>query len=84
MAGVVIYHNNFINQTIRESDGGWSAMFLSTGLGANVTLSPWDNGYPSGCNYWSDYVNRYPNATEIDNSGIGDTAYVIGFEGSTK
>jgi len=37
----------------------------------------WDNGYPSGGNYWSDYEERYPNATEIDNSGIWDTPYVI-------
>ncbi len=80
--GFELYHNNFINQTIREGNGGWSAMVLSTGLDVNVTIPPWDNGYPLGGNYWSDYVNRYPNATEIDNSGIGDTAYVIGFEGS--
>jgi parallel beta-helix repeat protein len=78
----VVYHNNFINQTIRESNGDWLAMVLSTGLDANVTLPPWDNGYPSGGNYWSDYASRYPNATEIDVSGIGDTAYVIGYEGS--
>jgi hypothetical protein len=48
-------------------------------LGVNVTLKPdWDNGYPSGGNYWSDYAIKYPNATEIDDSGIGDTAYFIG------
>ncbi|MGE5187861.1 MAG: NosD domain-containing protein, partial [Betaproteobacteria bacterium] len=27
-------------------------------------------------NYWSDYHARYPNASEIDNSGIWDTPYV--------
>jgi hypothetical protein len=80
--GFILYHNNFINQTVRAVNGGWSAMVLSTGLDANVTLPPWDDGYPSGGNYWSDYSSRYPNATEIGNSGIGDTAYVIGFEGS--
>jgi hypothetical protein len=79
--GFQVYHNNFINQTI-GSGGGWEAMILSTAyfsLGVNVTLEPeWDNGYFSGGNYWSDYTVKYPNATEIGDSGIGDTAYFIG------
>jgi hypothetical protein len=37
----------------------------------------WDSGYPSGGNYWSDYEERYPNATEINDSGIWNTPYVI-------
>ena len=40
-------------------------------------MPPWDDGYPSGGNYWSDYASRYPNATEIGSSGIGDTEYLI-------
>ena len=28
-------------------------------------------------NFWSDYLTRYPNATEIDSSGIGNTPYKI-------
>jgi len=35
----------------------------------------WDYGGEG--NYWSDYKERYPNATEIDGSGIWDTPYVI-------
>jgi parallel beta-helix repeat protein len=35
----------------------------------------WDNG--SVGNYWSDYLIKYPNASEIGNTGIGDTPYVI-------
>jgi parallel beta-helix repeat protein len=41
----------------------------------------WDNGYPSGGNYWSDYNGTdlfsgpYQNITGAD--GIGDTPYVI-------
>ncbi len=35
----------------------------------------WDNG--SVGNYWIDYTTRYPNASEIDDSGLGDTAYVL-------
>jgi parallel beta-helix repeat protein len=60
-----IYHNNFVNNTIQ----------------ADVVTpnynNTWDNGYPSGGNYWSDYLTRYPDATEIDHTGIGDTAYEI-------
>jgi hypothetical protein len=37
----------------------------------------WDDGYPSGGNYWSDYSTKYPSATEVDNSGIWNTPYVI-------
>ena len=28
-------------------------------------------------NYWSDYLTKYPNATEIDSTGIGDKPYVF-------
>jgi hypothetical protein len=35
----------------------------------------WDDG--SKGNYWSDYLIKYPNATELDATGIGDTPYVI-------
>ena len=79
--GFQVYHNNFINQTI-GSGGSWEATILSKSyfsLGVNTTLKPdWDNGYPSGGNYWSDYAVVYPNATEIGDTGIGDTPYFIG------
>jgi parallel beta-helix repeat protein len=45
------------------------------------TGNSWDNGYPSGGNYWSDYSGvdqksgPYQNQTGSD--GIGDTPYVI-------
>ena len=35
----------------------------------------WDNG--SIGNYWTNYSKKYPNATEIGNTGIGDTPYMI-------
>jgi parallel beta-helix repeat protein len=63
----VFYHNNFIGNGLQVMSGGQ----------ANV----WDNGYPSGGNYWSDYKGTdllngpYQNQTGSD--GIGDTAYVI-------
>lgn len=35
----------------------------------------WDNGTVG--NFWSDYLTRYPNATEIDDSGIGNIPYAM-------
>jgi len=60
-----IYHNNFIGNT--------QQVLIATSGQANF----WDDGYPSGGNYWSDCEDRYPNAEEIDDSGIWDTPYVI-------
>jgi parallel beta-helix repeat protein len=59
-----IYHNNFVNNTEPVQNIG----------GKNIT---WDNGSSSGGNYWSDYLTKYPNATEIDHTGIGNAPYVI-------
>jgi hypothetical protein len=42
-----------------------------------VSTNKWDDGYPSGGNYWSDYLTKYPHAAEIDGSGIWNTPYVI-------
>jgi hypothetical protein len=41
----------------------------------------WDNG--SIGNYWSNYTIKYPNASEIDNTGTGDTPYIIQRDGYT-
>ena len=63
----LIYHNNLIENSdgpIRTAGGG---------SGSNT----WDDGYPSGGNYWSDYVDRYPDAEELNGSGIWDTPYFI-------
>ena len=61
-----IYHN-FINNTYQvhvEKIGGYPS-------------NSWDDDYPSGGNYWSDYKDKYPDAAEIGNSGIWDIPYVI-------
>jgi hypothetical protein len=42
--------------------------------GVNLFLS---TGETVDRNYWSDYLTRYPNATEIGNTGIGNTPYVF-------
>jgi parallel beta-helix repeat protein len=59
-----IYHNNFVNNTHQ--------VYLD-----NEGKDVWDDGFPSGGNYWSDYEARYQNATEQDHSGIWNTPYII-------
>jgi parallel beta-helix repeat protein len=63
------YHNNFTGNTHQVYDYSWNnpSVFPS--------INVWDDGAEG--NYWSDYEERYPNATEIDDSGIWDTPYVI-------
>jgi parallel beta-helix repeat protein len=60
-----IFHNNFFNNKIQVD---------SSSL-ANV----WDDGYPSGGNYWSDYSSSDlysgPHQNETGSDGIGDTLY---------
>jgi parallel beta-helix repeat protein len=61
-----IYHNNFIINSTQAHDNG-----------ANY----WDNGYPSGGNYWSDYAGfdnyRGENQDVPGADGIGDKSYKI-------
>ena len=67
----ILYDNNFINNT-KE----WFDIVLRPSPNVfPISVSTWDNG--TAGNYWSDYLTKYPNATEIDASGIGDTPYVI-------
>lgn len=55
----VFYHNDIINN---------ATQVLIKVSGSNT----WDNGYPDGGNYWSDY-----SGSDSDNDGIGDTPYFI-------
>ncbi len=72
----LIYHNNIINNTNQAWDDG----------GSN---NSWDNGYPSGGNYWSDYAGLDVMQGPLQNvSGadwIGDVSYdtIIGSSGAT-
>ena len=61
------YHNNFVNNDNSAFDNSSS------------TVEFWDNGAQSGGNYWSDYLTKYPNATEATSLGMGDTAYLVSY-----
>jgi parallel beta-helix repeat protein len=71
VSNCALYHNNFID----------NAQQVSISDLTRVTLNSWDNGYPYGGNYWSDYGGTdfysgpYQNVTGSD--GIGDTPYTI-------
>lgn len=62
----LFYHNSLIDNTNQAYVEGHNK---------------WDNGYPSGGNFWSDYVgvDLYggPYQNETGSDGMGDTPYVI-------
>lgn len=66
----LFYHNSFINNPVSLiNDPEFPSM------------NNWDNGYPSGGNYWSDYhgtdVKKGSNQNEVGSDGIGDTPYLM-------
>jgi len=62
----IIYHNSFVNNTCHARC---------------KSVNTWDDGYPSGGNYWSDYNGKDlysgPYQNEAGSDGIGDTPYRI-------
>src|SRR3989304_4747274 len=69
----MFYHNNFINNHVED---GLQVLMPGTGSIDNiVNANSWD--YNGEGNYWSAYYTRYPNATEIGSSGLGDTPFFI-------
>jgi parallel beta-helix repeat protein len=62
-----IFHNNFIDNGIQ----GYCV----------AAYALWDDGYPSGGNYWSDHTGKDekngPNQDQLGSDGIGDIPYVF-------
>jgi parallel beta-helix repeat protein len=64
----IVYHNNFVYNIADQADHV-----------PGIVLT-WDNGYPSGGNYWSDYTGS-DNCSGVNQNvcgqpdGIGDTPY---------
>ena len=67
----MIYHNFFINNTVQ----------LVNYYFGDSCAEFWDNGYPSGGNYWSDYsgidLNSGSGQNESGSDGIGDVPYTL-------
>jgi parallel beta-helix repeat protein len=63
-----VIHNDFINHTLQVS--------------TVESITAWDNGYPSGGNYWSDHsgidIHSGPDQNQPGSDGIGDTPYNCG------
>lgn len=67
--GIVVYHNNLLANSVQAFDNGGSE-------------NSWEDGYPSGGNYWSDYSGldncSGPNQDICpDPDGVGDAPRVI-------
>jgi parallel beta-helix repeat protein len=77
-SGNVVFNNNLINNSENAFVDHVNPTDISNipdaiGNGTDIVL--WDNGTIG--NYWSDYLSRYPNAAEVDTSGIGNTPYIV-------
>jgi parallel beta-helix repeat protein len=68
-SGNKVHHNSIIGNTIQAEDDLFNQK------------NSWDDGYPSGGNYWSDYggvdVRSGPNQDQPGGDGMGDTPYYI-------
>ena len=62
-----VFHNRFIGNPEQALQG------------PNTTSLGWDDGYPSGGNYWSDYTG-----TDSSGDGIGETPYAVAGGGTDR
>ena len=72
----MVFHNRFIGNPEQAVQG------------PNTTALGWDDGYPSGGNYWSDYIGvdlmSGPDQDISGNDGIGDTPYAFATGGTDR
>jgi parallel beta-helix repeat protein len=75
-SGNEVYQNNLVgnNQNAYIEQSPFFNLFEGD-IGNGTDVVSWDNGVVG--NYWSDYQSKYPNATEVDTSGVGNAPYVI-------
>ena len=76
------YHNIFTGNTVQRTSQVYDAAWDCADPGFTApSVNIWDNGYPSGGNYWSNYngtdmyKGAYQNEAGID--GIGDQPYIV-------
>jgi nitrous oxidase accessory protein NosD len=77
-SGNKVYGNNIVDNAQNafvEQTYPYNISMIDKAIGNGTDVVLWD--HDSIGNYWSDYSTKYPNATEIGGSGIGDTPYVI-------
>jgi len=67
----IFHHNNFVDNTQQWYD----IAFTPWPIPLQFSVSIWDDGTEG--NYWSDYEDKYPSATELDSSGTWNTPYVL-------
>jgi hypothetical protein len=70
-SSIAVFHNNFLSKLYPTL--GQSYLLC---VGGSIVDS-WDNGFPSGGNYWLDYGSKYGNASIIDDSGIWNQSYAV-------
>ncbi len=70
----MVHHNNFIIP-LNQGPIVQTAYLVVPGDETQVVMPSWDNGVEG--NYWSNYAAKYPNASEVDATGVYDLPYVI-------
>jgi hypothetical protein len=77
-SGNICYRNNLIDNSRNafvEHAYPYNISNIFGAVGNGTDIIAWNNGKEG--NYWSDYLSKHPNATEVGTSGIGNTPYVI-------
>ena len=76
--GNSVFQNNLVDnvqQVIVEKEYRYAGNSPDYAFVNGTDVVSWDNGTLG--NYWSDYKTKYSNASEVDTSGLWETAYEI-------